>query len=133
MSEERLTQSCAACGWPALANTRRCPFCRTALTPSRRTARTRFEGIDPLAIIAGTWVVSNLIVAGLALAFVGAPWAALVLLPVCAPFVALLVLRQRTVARVRTLGRPRRKHRADHGTANSGGATAHSAPRDAIE
>lgn len=130
MIEERPTRGCAACGWPALAETRRCPFCRAQLRPTRRAGRSRLDRLDPLAIIAGTWVASSLIVAGLALALVGGPWAALVLLPLCAPFVALLALRQRTVARVRSLGRPRRGHRAEPGATGGDGTTARSTSRD---
>lgn len=97
--------TCEACGWPALNGTRRCPYCRTRLTPERRiVALYRRVGLLPFAI-AG-WGVMTAGMALLALGVIGAVWAVFVVAVAATPIVAAFLLHRRTSARIRALNRP---------------------------
>lgn len=106
MSPETRTQPCLECGWPALTGTRRCPFCRTELPRPARVHSLDWQTV-PLGWLAAGWfglmagfVVVSLIVIGWQLAL-------LIALASLGPVGFALLLRQRSLARIRGLT-PRR-------------------------
>jgi hypothetical protein len=105
VAEESRTRVCAACGFPAVATMRRCPFCRVASPRVRVPMSRRVRLPDPLTLLGIAWVALMIPAALLTLAAVGAPLALVALAISVAPAGCVWLLRGRTLARVRRLNR----------------------------
>lgn len=102
MSEELQSTACPACGWPALAGSRRCPFCREQLPRPRRAARRRPS--DLLGWLAVAWLLVSLPAVLLSLALVGLPLGVMAVVVALAPAFAVWLLHQRRAMRIGRFG-----------------------------
>ena len=104
MTEEVRARTCAACGWPALAGARRCPYCREPFPapavriahPARRAARTS----DPLRWLVLAWMVAMVPTLLLVLSTLGMPLALPAAVIAVAPALFVWLLRRRSDARI---------------------------------
>ena len=110
MANEVRTRACAACGWPALAGTRRCPYCRAPFPRVPRGRRQRTA--DPLQWLALAWTAAMVPTVLLALAILGVLPALLALGVSLTPVLFVWLLRRRSAMRIgrfqRRTPRPRR-------------------------
>lgn len=115
MPHEVEVRACAECGWPALAGTRRCPYCRTTMTVSLRARvagwPARHRVTDPFYLLALAYSIAMVLAFTVALATLGIPFAGLVALIAISPGVFLFALRRRTIARMRSLSARARRPR----------------------
>jgi hypothetical protein len=128
VAEESRTRVCAACGFPAVATMRRCPFCREAFPRLRRPASRRARPLDPLTWLAVAWVALMIPAALLTLAAVGAPMVLAALAVSLAPAACVWVLRGRTILRVRRLNRGTGRARSAPPRGDAGAATGSEQP-----
>jgi hypothetical protein len=132
MPTEPVTRSCEECGFPALEDTSRCPFCRALLAPlpSRGQQQAHLVWRSPLRWLTVAWTALLL---GLAVAVAMlAPWpyslaALLVAAGGLAPAGFLLILEGRSAMRMRAFGH-RRAARAPRGQAGDWHATPRPSP-----
>lgn len=101
MVDEARTRACAECGWPALAGTRRCPYCRQPFPAVRNTRRRRGDPIRWLVIV---WAAAMAPVILLALSTLGAPLALGVCALSIAPGAFVWLLRRRSATRIERFG-----------------------------
>ncbi|MGH2587078.1 MAG: hypothetical protein ACRDJE_19365, partial [Dehalococcoidia bacterium] len=109
MTEEIQTRACQSCGWPALATTRRCPFCREPF-PRPSIIRSRPQ-TDLLRLLALLWVVAMIPSAIVASSIVGAQLAILAFVVALIPAFCVGFLRQRSAMRIARLGGRKAKAR----------------------
>ena len=114
MAVDERTRPCNECGWPALAGTRRCPYCRARMPHTRRISPALWRSRS-LRWIVLAWAGSTLGMAALALLVMGPLLAVAVVATALAPPICFalfqLVLHRRSAARIRALGRSRRASR----------------------
>lgn len=104
MAEDLRTKACASCGWPALAGTRRCPFCREAIpNPPAIVVRTG-RRTDTLLWLTLAWIAAMLPVSVLVLVTLGIPFALPAFLASFVPAIAVWMLHQRVSRRKRRIG-----------------------------
>ena len=128
MAEELRTRVCAACGFPAVAEMRRCPFCREAFPRVRVPVSRRLSLLDPLSWLAIAWLALTIPVALLALVALGAPLAFVTVMVCLAPACFAWMLRGRTLARMRRLNRRRAGGGPSEGRFQAGKATGSEQP-----
>jgi hypothetical protein len=102
VSTEARTQPCLECGWPALAGTRRCPYCRAMLP--RPSHRHSFAWHTlPLGWLAAAWFGLMFGLIAVSFVVVGWPLALAISVASLGPVAFAALLRQRTLARIRAL------------------------------
>jgi hypothetical protein len=119
MAEDLRTRACESCGWPALAGTRRCPFCREAMPIPPTVVVHAGRRTDTLPWLALAWIAAMLPVSVLVLITLGMPFALPAFLASFVPAVGVWLLHQRVSRRKRRIsGRGSR-----FGTNSDAGAT----------
>jgi hypothetical protein len=113
MREDVRTQACEACGWPALAGTRRCPYCREAFPKPTLVAVRGGRRADTLLWLALAWTAAMLPVGLLVLMTLGVPFALPVFLASFVPAAGVWLLHQRVSRRKRRLGGRADRRRGD--------------------
>ena len=98
MANEVRTRACAGCGWPAVAGTRRCPYCRAPF-PRVRAAR-RQRAADLAQWLAVAWAAAIAPTILLALMTLGVLPALLALAVSLAPALFVWLLRRRSAMRI---------------------------------
>ena len=104
MAETARVRSCEECGWPALVEARRCPYCRARLPRVRRSAQPSWRS-DPLWWAAIIWVGVMACGAVVTLLTLGWPLALMPAIGALAPAVFAVMLYGRTAIRIRSLSR----------------------------
>jgi hypothetical protein len=105
VAEESRTRVCGACGFPAIANMRRCPFCRETFPRMRLPAVQKSRLLDPLSWLALAWIALMIPIALLTLTALSAPLALVVVGLVVAPAAGVWLLRGRMLLRMHRLSR----------------------------
>ena len=119
MTEDPRTAACEACGWPALAGTVRCPYCRTLFPKPPLIVAGAHRPADALPWLTLAWIAAMVPLSLLVLVTLGIPFALPVFVLSFVPAFGVWLLRHRAARRIRRIGR-RDRRSAGSGVSGTG-------------
>ena len=105
MTEDPRTAACEACGWPALAGTVRCPYCREPFPKPPLIVISAHRPVDALPWLALAWFAAMVPLTLLVLVTLGMPFALPAFVISFVPALGVWLLRHRAARRIRRIGR----------------------------
>jgi hypothetical protein len=109
VTEDLRTAACEACGWPALAGTVRCPYCREPFPKPLLIAIKPNRPADALPWLALAWLAAMIPLSLLVLVTLGVPFALPAFIVSFVPAIGVWLLRHRAAGRIRRIGRRDRR------------------------
>jgi hypothetical protein len=109
VTEDPQTTACESCGWPALAGTVRCPYCREPFPKPPLIVIGARRPSDALPWLAMAWIAAMVPVSLLVLVTLGVPFALPAFVILFIPALGVWLLRHRATRRIRHIGRRDRR------------------------